>query len=124
MNKEEVKKCRDKYLESKQKTIEQWKNELWKEIISTINKLSSGGVVIQQIQLYKRKKNIWIMVKPLLSRKQSKDLNAKEEMLDSTKGIPWSIEVIEAFKKELGDFFTIVDEAELEQYNRLTLVIE
>lgn len=124
MNKEEVKKCRNKYLESKQKTIEQWKNELWKEIISTINKLSSGGVVIQQIQLYKRKKNIWIMVKPLLSRKQSKDLNAKEEMLDSTKGIPWSIEVIEAFKKELGDFFTIVDETELEQYNRLTLIIE
>lgn len=124
MNKEEVKKCREKYLESKQKTIEQWKDELWKEIISTINKLSESGVVIQQLQLYKRKKNIWIMVKPLLSRKQSKDLNAKEGILDSTKGIPWSIEVIEAFKKELGDLFTIVDETELEQYNRLTLRIE
>lgn len=124
MNKEEVKKCRDKYLESKQKTIEQLKDALWKEVMSSINKLTKEGIVIQYFQLYKRNKKVWIKIRPELSRSKSDELDINDERFDSQKDIPWNTEIIEAFKKELGDFFTIVDEAELEQYNRLTLVIE
>ena len=124
MNSEEVKRCRDEYLEGKEKIIEKLKNELWKHVLFTINKQSKEGTVISHIQLYKRKKKIWLRVKPELSRSKSRNFNIDEKRYHSTRNIPWTREVIEAFKSELGEFFTIKDEEELEKYNQLTLLIE
>ena len=108
MNKEKLEKCRREYVKNKTMVVEEWNDKLWEEIFKTIGFFSSNKVVIQRIQLYKRRKKIWINIYPGFSAKKSLNIEPKE--YDRNTNIPWNIEIIKKFRSELGDFFKISNE--------------